>query len=167
MPDPDDIPPHDNNEIIKSPPRAGGTRGNPAWQKGGPSPNPGGRPRRERECAVILDQWTPEVLRMLARKAVEEGDTAAARIIVQSGLPPPRAAIAQLDLGPMRTVKGCQLALSRISEAVATGLIAPPDAAPFLALVAAATKQIELGDIADRLAAIERLLAEPERPVPA
>lgn len=158
---------HDNNEIIKSPPRAGGKRGNPAWQKGGPSPNPGGRPRRERECAVILDQWLPDVLITMARKAVEEGDTAAARIIAQAGLPPPRAAIAQLDLGPMRTVKGCQLALSRISAAVATGLIAPADATPFLALVAAATKQIELGALADRIAEIERILAETERPVPA
>ena len=155
--DDDQLP--DSNEIIKSPPRAGGKRGNPAWQKGGPSPNPGGRPRRERECAQILDQWVPEVLRMLARKAVEEGDVAAARVIVQAGLPPARAAIAQLDLGPLRTVAGCQRAIARISEAVAWGLIAPPDAAPFLALVAAASKQIELGDIADRLAAIERILA--------
>ncbi len=146
----DDLPP-DNKEVITPPPRA--------WQKGGPSPNPGGRPRRERECAVILDAWLPAVLRMLARKAVEEGDTAAARVIVQAGLPPARAAIAQIDLGPMRTVKGCQLAIARVSEAIASGLLAPADSAPFLALVAAASKQIELGNIADRLAEIERVLA--------
>ena len=127
------------------------------------SGNPGGRPRRERECAHILDQWVPEVLRMLARKAIEEGDVAAAKILVQAGLPPARAAIAQLDLGPMRTVKGCQTAIARISEAVATGLIAPPDAAPFLALVAAATKQVELGEIEERIAAIERVLAATPR----
>ena len=127
------------------------------------SGNPGGRPRRERECAQILDHWVPEALRMLAVKAVEESDVMAARILVQAGLPPARAAIAQLDLGPMRTVRGCQAAISRISGAVASGLIAPPDAAPFLALVAAASKQIELGEIADRLAAIERVLAATPR----
>ena len=71
------------------------------------SGNPGGRPRRERECAHILDAWLPEVLRMLARKAIKEGDVAAAKVLVNAGLPPARAAIAQLDLGPMRTVAGC------------------------------------------------------------
>ena len=100
---------------------------------------------------------------MLARKAVEEGDVAAARVIVQAGLPPARAAIAQLDLGPMRTLKDCQMAISRISAAVATGLLAPADAAPFLALVSAASKQIELGEIMDRLSAIERVLAATPR----
>ena len=150
----DDLPP-DNKEIITPSPRA--------WEKGGPSPNPGGRPRRERECAVILDQWVPDALRMLARKAVEEGDVAAARVIVQAGLPPARAAIAQIDLGPMRTVKGCQMAISRISAAIASGLLAPADSTPFLALVAAASKQIELGDIATRLAEIERVLAVAPR----
>ena len=127
------------------------------------SGNPGGRPRRERECAQILDQWVPEVLRMLARKAVEEGDVAAAKVLVNAGLPPARAAIAQLDLGPMRTVAGCQTALARVSAAVASGLLAPADMMPFLALVAAASKQIELGEIADRLAAIERVLAATPR----
>ena len=158
MPDYPDTPPGEgpeNKQIISAAPRA--------WQKGGPSPNPGGRPRRERECAVILDQWLPEVLRTMARKVVMEGDTAAARILVQAGLPPPRAAIAQIDLGPMRTVKGCQLALARISAAVATGQISPPDAAPFLALVTAASKQIELGEIVERIAAIERVLAATPR----
>lgn len=156
MPDPaEDSATPDNKQIISPDPRV--------WQKGGPSPNPGGRPRRERECAVILDQWVPEVLRMLALKAIKESDVAAAKILVQAGLPPARAAIAQLDLGPMRTVKGCQLALARISEAVATGLIAPPDAAPFLALIAAASKQVELGEIEERIAAIERVLTAAPR----
>ena len=100
---------------------------------------------------------------MLARKAVEEGDVAAARVIVQAGLPPARAAIAQLDLGPMRTVAACQRAIARVSEAIASGLLAPPDAAPFLALVAAASKQIELGEIVERIAAIERVLAATPR----
>ena len=127
------------------------------------SGNPGGRPRRERECAQILDQWVPEVLRMLARKAVEEGDVAAAKVLVNAGLPPARAAIAQLDLGPMRTVAGCQTALARVSAAVASGLLAPADMMPFLALVAAASKQIELGEIMDRLSAIERVLAATPR----
>ncbi len=159
MTDPDDDKPPgegpENKQIISAPPRA--------WQRGGPSPNPGGRPRRERECAIILDQSVPEVLRMLTLKAIKESDVAAAKILVQAGLPPARAAIAQLDLGPMRTVKGCQTAIARISEAVATGLIAPPDAAPFLALVAAATKQVELGEIEERIAAIERVLAATPR----
>ena len=96
---------------------------------------------------------------MLARKAIKEGDVAAAKVLVNAGLPPARAAIAQLDLGPMRTVAGCQTALARVSAAIASGVLAPPDAAPFLALVAAASKQIELGDIVARLAEIERILA--------
>ena len=150
----DDLPP-DNREVISPAPRA--------WQKGGPSPNPGGRPRRERECAAILDHWLPEVLRLLVQKAIEEGDTAAARIIVNAGLPPARAGIVQLDLGAMESVAGCQRAIARISAAIGSGLLAPPDAAPFLALVSAASKQIELGEIADRLAAIERVLAATPR----
>ena len=155
MTDRDDDPVPDSREIITLPPRV--------WQKGGPSPNPGGRPRRERECAAILDHWLPEIMATLARKAVE-GDVSAAQILVQAGLPPARTAIAQLDLGAMRTSHGCQLALSRVSTAVATGVLSPRDAAPFLTLIAAATKQIELGEIAEKIAAIERLLAAGERP---
>ena len=151
MVSPDNDPTPDNTGINSSPPRV--------WQKGGPSPNPGGRPRRERECAQILDAWLPAVLRIMVQKAIEESDVMAARILVQAGLPPARAAIAQLDLGPMQTVAACQRAIARVSEAIGSGLLAPPDAAPFLALVAAASKQIELGDIVARLAEIERILA--------
>ena len=122
-------------------------------------PNPGGRPRRERECAAILDEITPDVLRRMGWQAIKTGDTAAARIVINAALSPARTEIAQLDLGPMQNVKECQRAIAGISEAIGTGLIAPPDAAPFLALVAAASKQIEMSEIADRIARIEAMLA--------
>lgn len=122
-------------------------------------PNPGGRPRRERECSAILDELLPQVLRRMGWQAIQTGDSRAARIIVTAGLPPARNAVAQLDLGPLRTVQDCALAISQISEAIGTGLIAPPDSAPFLALVSSAVKHIETNDIADKVAKIEQILA--------
>lgn len=40
-------------------------RGNPMWTKGGPSPNPGGRPKRLREIEDMIDSEfrTPETIR--------------------------------------------------------------------------------------------------------
>ncbi len=42
-------------------------RGNPKWQKGGASPNPGGRPKATVHVAVLARQYTEEaILKLVA-----------------------------------------------------------------------------------------------------
>ncbi len=41
--------------------------GNPAWKKGGPSPNPGGRPKAVAELLDLARSHVPRALRLAAR----------------------------------------------------------------------------------------------------
>jgi hypothetical protein len=52
-------------------------RGNPNWKKGGPSPNPGGRPKEEREVVEILRLKGRELAEKLLEVALEDGNVKA------------------------------------------------------------------------------------------
>lgn len=45
-------------------------RGNPNWKRGGPSPNPGGRPKEEREVVEALRLHGDELVEALLRLAL-------------------------------------------------------------------------------------------------
>lgn len=45
-------------------------RGNPNWKRGGPSPNPGGRPREEREVVEALRLHGDELVAALLKLAI-------------------------------------------------------------------------------------------------
>lgn len=69
-------------------------RGNPAWRKGGPSPNPAGRPRgvldKRTKVTQALADDAPQVARVVIDAAMA-GDIQAASLVLSRVAPPLRA----------------------------------------------------------------------------
>jgi len=103
--------------------------GNPNWKRGGPSPNPAGRPKgtgltkRER-IAQALDGDGPDVVRVVIDKALE-GDMTAAGLVLSRLMPPVKAQSepVQFSLDPELPI-GKQI--EAVLGAVAAGEV-PPD----------------------------------------
>ena len=133
---------------------ATGPRGPDGRFQPGFSGHPSGRPRRSREVQALLDELAPAALAR-CRALIAEGNVAAIRIVTSLGVPQPRADVAQVDLGNMCTIAGCQRALARIADAVGTGFISPAEAGPLTAIVEASAKMVQAADIEQRLAALE------------
>ena len=103
--------------------------GNPNWRKGGPSPNPAGRPmggassKRERIARALNDDG-PDVVRVVINKALE-GDMTAAGLVISRLLPPVKA---QSEL--VNFAFDPSLPIARQVEAVLSAVAAgevPPD----------------------------------------
>lgn len=75
-------------------PPPGDERGNPNWKKGGPSPNPSGRPAEHGVAKVklasqIIDNAT-DILDVMIKKA-KEGDSSAAQLVLSRIMAPLKA----------------------------------------------------------------------------
>lgn len=71
-------------------------RGNPNWVKGGPSPNPAGRPGGYDEFRATCKSHSPEAVAAL-RAAIAEGDVQAARVLLEYAWGKPSSAPEDLE----------------------------------------------------------------------
>lgn len=103
-----------HTEVVEPPKR----KGNPAWTKGGVSPNPGGRPKDYKEVAAFAKKFTEEAILALAdlmRNAENESARVrAAEILLERGWGKPRqdiditstTPVLVIDVGGQPTVIG-------------------------------------------------------------
>ena len=76
----------------------------PTWKKGGPSPNPGGRPKGTAHVAVLARQYTEEaILKLVAIMRNSKATTTAQT----------QAAIALIDRGYGRPAQATEVTLRR------------------------------------------------------
>lgn len=86
------------SEIDKMP-KQQGKRGNPAWVKGGPSPNPAGRPGGYEEFRALCKERSPQAVAAL-EAALSNGDAsavAAARVLLEYAWGKPSSAPEDLN----------------------------------------------------------------------
>jgi hypothetical protein len=81
---------------IGSLPKQKRKRGNPAWVKGGPSPNPTGRPGGYEEFRATCKTYSTEALTAL-RNAIAHGDVQAARVLLEYAWGKPSSAPEDLE----------------------------------------------------------------------
>ena len=130
------------------------------FQRGGPSPNPRGRPRGSNRHATVLGGALrvagPPILKKMVALA-KDGDVSAARYVLDRCLP--RERLITLDLPRMRETKDALAALDRILNAAAVGAVTPAEAAALTGVVgnwlSLSTAQV----LEERLAAVESRLA--------
>lgn len=103
-------------------------KGNPAWVKGGPSPNPKGRPpgvvdRRTKVSQALADD-APAIVRVVIDAALE-GDMQAASLVLSRVAPTLRSQsqTVNFDFDPSGSI--CQQ-VEQVLRAVSTGEV-PPD----------------------------------------
>lgn len=132
-------------------------RGRP-W-KPGQSGNPAGRKEGSRHRAYValeaIGQDAAEgILRAVIREA-KAGDMRAAEIILARIWPPPRGRRVRLALPPINSAADLVQALGQVIAAAAAGEITPDEANTIAALMETTRRAIELGEIEDRLKALE------------
>lgn len=137
-------------------------RGRP-FVKGGPSPNPSGRPQGSRNTASItLDRIMEADSAKIARAVValaKRGDLRAAELVLSRTCPVPRDRRLFVSLPPTDTAAGVEAASRAILAAVAGGELRPSEAVALSALLDGRRRALELGDIARRVEALEQRTA--------
>lgn len=125
------------------------------WKKG-QSGNPKGRPPGSSEIGKLraaISEHLPEIIQQLVEKA-RDGDTQAARLLLERVLPPVKAVEATVEIeipeGVGLTEQG-----EAIVRAVASGMIAPGQAGALLSGLGSVAKMKEIDELEKRIQALE------------
>jgi len=123
----------------------------------GTSGNPSGRPKSANsKLRKNLGKHGPEIIQILIDQALE-GDTAAAKIILDRILPPLRPTAAPVSIPLPYQANHSEIAQAILSAA-AQGAIPSDTAAQLITATANLARIHELEDIKPRLEALERIL---------
>jgi hypothetical protein len=117
------------------------------------------RPWRKGRGNEHRDGKAYEPAEALTRKAVElalEGGTVALRLCLERLLPPRKSRRVAFDLPTIRTAADLLPAFAAVVSAMASGELAPDEAAVIAGVLEAKRKAIENGDLEKRLAALEQ-----------
>ena len=125
--------------------------------KPGVSGNPAGRPKGSKNNSTRLreklERELPSILRKLTALAIE-GDTAAAKLILDRALPPLRAEAAVVRVPG---VQGASLAerAGDVLGAIVEGRLPPDTGAMILSALASTAKALEVADLMRRIDLLE------------
>ena len=134
---------------------------NGRFQKG-QSGNPRGKPKGCRHRATRIAQaFLDGQAVALAQKAVElalKGDVAALRVCLERLVPPRKDTPVSITLPVVQTTADLPMATQAILQAVADGQLTPSEAQAISGIIVDHGKNLELGDLAVRLDALEKRL---------
>lgn len=132
----------------------------PGRFKPGQSGNPHGRPAGSKNAALaaldaIGEGAAQDLLKTVIREA-QNGDMAAARIILDRVWPVRRGRPVMFTMPPVSSAADTAKALSGVLEAVAGGLLSIEEGQGLAAILESQRKTLELTAIEERLTALER-----------
>lgn len=123
----------------------------------GRSGNPRGRPpshRKVSQLRALIGQYAEPIIKRLIKLAVEENDTAAAKLLIERCVPP----IKPVEL-PIKVPLPADAPLAEqgraVVHALATGKIPPTQAGVILSGLASLARLVELDELDRRLTALE------------
>jgi Family of unknown function (DUF5681) len=132
-------------------------RGRP-FQKG-QSGNPAGMPKGTRHKATrAIEALLEGEAEALTRKAVEmalQGDGTALRLCLERLCPPRKDRPVSFELPPISNASHLPKAAIGLLQAVADAEVTPEEAGGVMRLIDGAGKAIEVGELAERIAALE------------
>ncbi len=128
------------------------------WRKG-QSGNPKGRPLGSRHRATVLaesllDGQTEELIQKTIELALG-GDTTALRLCIEQIIAPRRDRPVDFKLPALNGAEDAMVAMGTIADGVATGDLAPAEAAELAKVVEVYRSVVETADIERRLCALE------------
>ncbi len=129
----------------------------------GQSGNPRGAPRGSRHWATrmaeaLIDGEGDAIVRVVIQKALA-GDESALRLCLERLLPPRKSRPVRFDLPRIVDSASLLAAHAELLKAMADGELTPDEAAQASTLLKQHREMFQLTEVADRLAAIERVLA--------
>ncbi|OJV15375.1 MAG: hypothetical protein BGO27_02340 [Alphaproteobacteria bacterium 33-17] len=131
------------------------------WQKGGPSPNPSGRPKGSQNKAIMaVQQLLDDEGEGIARKAIElalSGDITAIKCVLERIIPPAKSRPITIDLPEMSSVQDTLLATSKVITEVSQGNLTPQDGLLMMGLLEKFAKTLEVSELEKRISNLEEV----------
>ncbi len=132
---------------------AGNTRGKP-FAPGNPGKPKGARNRATRALEALLGDSAEDVARAVIR-AARNGDTAAARLVLERVLPARRDHPLEIDLPPIIGAEGLLAAGGAVLSAVAQGDLTPAEGDGLMTLIERQRRLVEVTELETRITALE------------
>jgi hypothetical protein len=155
--------PHQPEWLKNHKPPPGDGRGNPNWKKGGPSPNPSGRPAEHGVAKVklasqIIDSAS-DILDVMIQKA-KEGDSSAAQLVLSRIMAPLKASgeRVQFDFDPSLPISQ---QVEQVLAAVAAGEVPPDVGQQIITAIAALSSIRDSEELERRLALLQAKEVNP------
>lgn len=129
----------------------------------GQSGNPAGRPKQYRKVdtlRALIGRYAEPIVKRLIKLAVEEGDTNAAKLLVERCIPPIKPVELPITL-PLPDDADLATQGRAVVNALARGVIPPGQAGTLLSGIATLARLIELDELERRVAAIENRSPNP------
>lgn len=137
-------------------PAPGEARGNPAWVKGGPSPNPHGRNAKlggpRMAMAKLLQDNVQGILEIQIQKALE-GDTSAAQLVLSRVLAPLRSNAERVQF-PFDPEAPILKQIEAVLAAVAAGEVPPDVGQQIISAIGTLSQARVVEELADKVAAL-------------
>lgn len=129
------------------------TRGRP-FQPGNPGRPKGSRNRAITALETLMGNSAEDVARAVI-KAAEQGDTSAARLVLERVMPARKDSPVSISLPSINGAAGLVEAGQAILAAVSAGEITPAEADALMSLIERQRRVVETADLEARLAALE------------
>lgn len=134
----------------------------------GVSGNPKGRPPSHKKIGqlrALIGKYGEPVVKRLIKLAVEEGDTAAAKILVERFIPAIKPVELPAKLPPLPD--GLAARATALLDYTVTGLLSPSQGVALISALAALSKVIEVDHLMTRIEVAEREIATIQHRPPA
>lgn len=129
----------------------------------GQSGNPAGRPKQYKRIEplrALIGKYAEPIIKRLIKLAVEEGDTNAAKLLIERAIPPIKAIESPVVL-PLADDADLTTQGRAVVAALARGIIPPGQAGVLLSGIASLAKLVESDELERRIAALESKRLNP------
>lgn len=130
------------------------TRGKP-FQPGNPGKPKGARNRATKALETLLGNSAEDVA-MAVIRAARNGDTAAARLVLERVLPARKDQPLEIDLPPISGAESLLAAGGTVLKAVAEGELTPAEGDGLMTLIERQRRLVEATELETRIAALEQ-----------
>ncbi|WP_159013322.1 hypothetical protein [Acidisoma sp. S159] len=142
--------------------------GGPRPKSGGFAKGNGGKPKgaTNKVTRAVEEMMGDSLGRLTARviKLAFAGDATAMKIVFDRVAPVRRGRMVKIDLPPITDAAGVKEALGKLTSEAALGTITPEEAWLYSTIIDVQRRGIELGEVADRLKALEDKLGSEREP---